>query len=77
VRFSELNAMTKSYKQSSMQDPIEMLLEDHKKVQTLFNDFNNSEDETARKTSSIRYVQSLPFIGKDSCESELAISYDR
>jgi hypothetical protein len=40
--------MTKSYKQSSMQDPIEMLLEDHKKVQTLCNDFNNSEDEAAR-----------------------------
>jgi hemerythrin superfamily protein len=29
------------------QDPIEMLLEDHKKVQTLFNDFNKSEDEAA------------------------------
>ena len=31
------------------QDPIEMLLEDHKKVQTLFNDFNKSEDEAARQ----------------------------
>ena len=31
------------------QDPIEMLLEDHKKVQTLFNDFNKSKDEAARQ----------------------------
>jgi hypothetical protein len=49
VRFSEINAMTKSYKQSSMEDPIEMLLEDHKKVQKLFNDLNKSEDEAARQ----------------------------
>ena len=31
------------------QDPVEMLLEDHKKVQTLFNNFNKSEDEAARQ----------------------------
>jgi hemerythrin superfamily protein len=41
--------MTKSYKQSSIQDPIEILVEDHKKVQKLFNDLNKSEDEAARQ----------------------------
>jgi hypothetical protein len=45
------------------QDPIEMLLEDHKKVQTLFSNFNKSKDEAARQD-----IVNLESLGREMAD---------